>query len=81
MKIGKNGVENEMNVSLNNNKMDKVDTNYSGINEEVNHRIEEAQKACRALKCLRKERHISIEVSVGMYEGIIEPSLLYGCEA
>ena len=27
-----------------------------------------------------KKRHISRETKVGMYEGIIEPSLLYGCE-
>ena len=28
----------------------------------------------------RVERHISREAKVGMYEGIIEPSLLYGYE-
>merc|ERR1712002_584138 len=27
-----------------------------------------------------RKRHISREAKVGMYEGIIEPSLLYGCE-
>ena len=26
-------------------------------------------------------RHTTREAKVGMYEGIIEPSLLYGCEA
>ena len=26
------------------------------------------------------KRHIAREAKVGMYEGIIEPSLLYGCE-
>ena len=29
---------------------------------------------------MEKKRHISREAKVGMYEGIIEPSLLYGCE-
>ena len=27
-----------------------------------------------------KKRHMSREAKVGMYEGIIEPSLLYSCE-
>ena len=51
-----------------------------GMGEEVNHRITEAKKAWGALKDLWKKRHISREAKVGMYEGIIEPSLLYGCE-
>ena len=33
------------------------------------------------MKDLWKRRHISNEAKVGMYEGIIEPSLLYGSEA
>ena len=33
-----------------------------------------------ALKDVWKKRHIFREAKVGMYEGIIEPSLLYGCE-
>ena len=33
------------------------------------------------MKYLWKKRHISREAKVGMYEGIIEPSLLYGYEA
>ena len=90
MKIGKNVEENEMNVHLNDRRMDEVDTyrylgvdisNDSGMSEEVNHRIGEARKACGALKDLWKKRHISREAKVGMYEGIIEPSLLYGSEA
>ena len=31
-------------------------------------------------RCIEKERHIFREANIGMYEGIIEPSLLYGCE-
>ena len=50
------------------------------MGEEVNHRIGEARKAWGALKDVWKKRHISREEKVGMYEGIIEPSLLYGCE-
>ena len=51
-----------------------------GMGEEVNHKITESKKAWGALKDVWKKRHISRETKVGMYEGIIEPSLLYGCE-
>ena len=55
------------------------------MGEVVNHRITEAKKAWLGgggggLKDVWKKRHISREAKVGMYEGIIEPSLLYGCE-
>ena len=49
----------------------------------VNHRITEAKKAWGALKDIWKKKGIpgiSREAKVGMYEGITEPSLLYGCE-
>ena len=78
-----------MNVRLNGRRMEEVETyrylgvdisNDSGMGEEVNHRIGEARKAWGALKDVWKKRHISREAKVGMYEGIIEPSLLYGCE-
>ena len=48
--------------------------------EEMNHRITEARKAGGAMKDVWKKQHISREAKVGMYEGITEPSLLYGCE-
>ena len=56
-----------------------ISTN-TGMGEEVNHRIGEARKAWGALKDVWKKRHIFREAKVGMYKGIIEPSLLYGCE-
>ena len=89
MEIGKNREEEEVNVSLNGRRMEEVETyrylgvdvsNDSGMSEEVNHRIGEARRAWGALKDVWKKRHISREAKVGMYEGIIEPSLLYGCE-
>merc|ERR1712002_564159 len=55
-------------------------SNDSGMGEEVNHRIGEARKAWGALKDVWKKRHIIRQAKVGMYEGIIEPSLLYGRE-
>ena len=51
MRIGKNGEEDEVNVSLNGRRMEEVETyrylvvdisNDSGMGEEVNHRIGEA---------------------------------------
>ena len=33
-----------------------------------------------SIERLMEKRHISREAKVGIYEGIIEPSLLYGCE-
>merc|ERR1712002_1053795 len=87
--MGKNGEEDEMNVSLNGKRMEEVGiyiylgvdiSNDSGMGEEVNHRIGEARRAWEALKDVWKKGHISREAKVRMYEGIIEPSLLYGCE-
>merc|ERR1712002_1299798 len=81
--------EDEVNISLNGRRMEEVGiyrylgvdiSNDSGIDEEVNHRIGEARRAWGALKDVWKKRHISREAKVGMYEGIIEPNLLYGCE-
>ena len=46
----------------------------------MNHKKTEAKKAWGAFKDVWKKRHISRKAKVGMYEGIIEPSLLYGCE-
>ena len=89
MKIRKNVEENGVNISLNDRRMEEVETyrylgvdisSDGGMGEEVNHRITEAKKAWGALKDVSKKRHISQEAKVGMYEGIIEPSLLYGCE-
>merc|ERR1712002_295278 len=89
MRIRKNREENEVDISPNGRRMEEVEihrylgvdiSNDSGMGEEVNHRIGEARRAWGALKDVWKKRHISREAKVGMYEGIIEPSLLYGCE-
>ena len=82
--------ENELNVSQNNNRMEEVECyRYLGVdassdgrmNEKVSHRIGEVRKVAGALQELWKNRHVSREVKVGMYEGIVKPNLLYGCEA
>jgi len=90
MRIGKNLNVNEVNISLNDTRMEAVEyyrylcvniSNDGRMNEEVRHRIGEARKASGALQKLWKNRRMSNEAKVGMYEGIVEPSLLYGCEA
>ena len=50
------------------------------MNEEVNHRIGEAKKVLGGLQKLWKRRCVTREAKVGMHEGIVEPSLLYGSE-
>ena len=88
VKIGKNGEANGVDISLNDRRIEEVETyrylgvdmsSDGGMGEEVNHRITEAKKAWGALKDVWKKRYMSREAKVGMYEGIIEPSLLYGC--
>ena len=74
-RIGKNGEENEVNISLNNRKMGDADTyRYLGVDisidskiEEVNHRIS-GKESMGAMKDMWKQRHISIETKEGMYE-------------
>ena len=61
---------------------------YLGVNvtsdgrysEEINHRITEARRAAGALSAVWKTRRLSREAKVGMYDAIVEPSLLYGSE-
>ena len=50
------------------------------MNEGVNHRISEVKKVAGGLQKLSKKRCVSREVKVGMNEGIVDPSLLYGFE-
>ena len=59
MKIGKNGEENGVDISLNDRRMEEVETyrylgvdmsSDGGMGEEVNHRITEAKKASGAVK-------------------------------
>jgi len=89
MKVSKNGEQNEINISLNGRRMEEVNAyrylgvdiaNDGKINEEVNHRIGEANKVSGGLQKLWKKRSVSVEAKVGMYEGIVEPSLMYGSE-
>ena len=85
------GKENEfdVNVDMNGENLEAVEAyKYLGVNvtcdgklkEEINHRIIEARKAAGALQGIWKKRALSTEAKVGMYEAIVEPSLLYGSE-
>jgi len=89
MKVSKNGEQNEIDISLNGRRMEEVNAyRYLGVDiandgkmsEEVIHRIGEANKVSGGLQKLWKKRSVSVEAKVGMYEGIVEPSLMYGSE-
>ena len=64
-----------MNISLNDRRIEEVETCREG--ESQNNRSEECMDSIRRRM---KKRLISQEAKIGMHEGIIEPSLLYGCE-
>ena len=73
MRIGKNREEYEMNIRLNNSRMEEVESyRYLGVDvssdgrmsEEVGHRIGEARKASGALQKLWKNRRMSREAKV-----------------
>ena len=90
MRVGKDREEIGLNVSMNDIRMEEVESyRYLGVDisadgrmvEEVSHRIGEARKVSGALQKLWKKRHIAQQAKIGMYEGIVEPSLMYGCEA
>ena len=68
MKMRKNGEDNRVNISLNDRRMEEVETyrylevvisSDGGMLEEVNHQITEAKKARGALKDMEKEAYIS----------------------
>ena len=76
MKIGGNQGTNDLNVSLNNRRMEEVDTyRYLGVDissdgkmhEELCHRMKEARKNAGMLKSLWNRRNVSREAKVGMF--------------
>ncbi|WP_289490223.1 hypothetical protein, partial [Klebsiella pneumoniae] len=50
------------------------------LHEEESHRTGVARKNAGALKSLWRRWNASREAKVGMFEGIVEPSLMYGSE-
>ena len=89
VKIGGNQGTNDLNVSLDNKRMEEVDMyRYLGVDissdgrmhEELCHRMKEACKSAGMLKSLWGRRNVTREAKVGMFEGIVEPSLWYGSE-
>ena len=89
MNISGSPGENNMNVTMGGRRMEEVRayrylgvevSNDGRLSEEINHRMAEARRNAGALKSLWKRRNVSREAKVGMFEGIVEPSLLYGSE-
>ncbi|XP_069947548.1 RNA-directed DNA polymerase from mobile element jockey isoform X1 [Cherax quadricarinatus] len=59
-----------------------VDVSADGsMKDEVNHRIDEGKRVSGALRSLWRQRTLFLEAKRGMYESIVLPTLLYGCEA
>ena len=50
------------------------------MKEEVSHRIGEARRVAGCVQKIWKRSGVSMEAKVGMYERIVEPTLLYGSE-
>ena len=74
-----------MNISLDGRRMEEVKTHeHFGayiscdrrISKEVNHRIVVARKAVGTLWSLWKRRHMCSDAKVGIYDGIVEPSIV-----
>ncbi|WP_289480288.1 hypothetical protein, partial [Klebsiella pneumoniae] len=89
MTISGSSDEDELNVSMGGRRMEEVrqyrylgvDVSNDGrLHEEVSHRIGVALRNAGALKSLWRRRNVSMEAKVGMIEGIVEPSLMYGNE-
>ena len=77
-------------VSLNGKKLEEVQCfRYLGVDlaangsmeAEVSHRVGEGARVLGAMKNVWKERTISWRAKMGMFEGIVVPTILYGCEA
>ena len=84
MRIGKIREGNILDIQLNNARMEEVDCyRYLGVdvssdgrmNEEISHRMGEARKASGALQRLWKNRRMSVQAKVGMYEEIVESAI------
>jgi len=59
-----------------------VDIEARGSMEtEVRHRVGEGAKVLGALRGVWRKRDLPVEAKMGMFEGIVVPSVLYGCEA
>jgi hypothetical protein len=50
------------------------------MEEEFNHRVTEVRKTAGVLKGVRKGRTLSMEAKMGMYNGIVVPTGMYGSE-
>ena len=55
-------------------------TNDGKMNEEGNYRVDEPKHVSGRLQKLWKKRCVTREAKEGIYEGIVEPRLLYGFE-
>ena len=78
-----------LHISLNGKRLEEVncfrylgvDVKSDGRSEvEVAHRMEKGMQVFGALGSVWKGKGVSVEAKVGMYESIVVPTVLYGCE-
>ena len=90
MKMSDTGEKGNLSIKVKEEIMEEVDTfRYLGVDfasngrmdAELNHRSMEVRKCAGVLKSVWKNRNVSMETKRGMYEGIVEPTALYGSEA
>src|SRR5256885_6588068 len=89
MRCGGEDEEARLNVKLYGRKMEEVtDFRYLGIilssngsmRNEFEHRIGEGKKAFGALEKVWRNREMSRKVKTSLYESIVVPTVIYGCE-
>lgn len=89
MRVSRQNDQRELNIRMNGVNMESVEKyRYLGMDvaangtlgEEINHRVNEAEKVIGAVRAVWKGRKISKEAKVGMFESIVVPTMLYGSE-
>ncbi len=90
MRCSKEEGQGNMRVSLNGEELEEVSCfRYLGVDiaadgnqaVEVKHRVGEGAKVMGALRSVWKEKSVSLQAKIGMFEGIVVPTVLYGCES
>jgi len=90
MRCSRDGGIGGADIVLNGERLEQVaEFRYLGVDieargsmeTEVRHRVGEGAKVLGALRGVWRKRDLSVEAKMGMFEGIVVPSVLYGCEA
>ena len=89
MKGSREGEKGNLNILLNGEKLEEVESfRYLGVDirsdgsqgTEISHRVREGARVLGALKSIWSKRSVSREAKLGMFEGIMVPTVMYGSE-